>query len=438
MNINSEVISGVVVIENPEDKTEKSCGCWSAFRRLFRKKQKTDKQNSLSTEDKPKKCCGCCSAFRRLFRKKKTDKRNSLSINDVEENKVKEEQETEEVIEVIPESSLEEETAIEDNVEEEMIKDEEMEAKEDAIEESVEGAVLSLTPSQKTQVKDAVTEDVAEQEDGKKKGNSKNQLAKADVGLLDGVMHVCGEEPHSPTEGWAVVTSKSRRRKEQKALPPAPKESVSVVKDTLQQKATLPAPNKVLLPSWKNTRRAKKAAQPSVRDSWKEEVLDTTLPVAPHMRRCIVGPRGATLQQVHQEFVGVRVTVPPPLDAVTATVRVRGSPRQVGGALLRLKALLHEGELIEAQLAVTPRQRRHVVGPAGATLKKLRQEFPDVAVTVPPRKDRQSCTVGLKGPRRQVTGAQATLNTCLQAATTTQHHAHTHAHRPACTPTHMS
>ena len=387
MNINSEVISGVLVMQDAEDKPEKCCGCWSAFKRLFK----------------------------RLFRKKKTDKRNSLSINDKKENNVKE-HETEK-------SPLEEEEGAEETVQEHIVKDEEMEAKEDAIEELVEVTVLSLTPSQETQVKDAVTEDVAEQKDGQKKGNTNKQL---EVGLLDGVMYVCGQEPHSPTEGWAVVTSKGRRRKEQKVLLPPPKESVSVVKDTL------PTPKKVMLPPRKNTWRAKSVAQPSVRDSWKEEVLDTTLPVAPHMRRCIVGPRGATLKQVHQEFVGVRVTVPPPLDAVTATVRVRGPPGQVGGTLVRLKALLHEGELIEAQLAVPPRQRRHVVGPAGTTLKKLQQEFPDVAVTVPPQKDRESYTVGLKGPRRQVTGAQ----TCLQAILTTSSQVRTPAHRHIHTSTH--
>ena len=51
----------------------------------------------------------------------------------------------------------------------------------------------------------------------------------------------------------------------------------------------------------------------------------------------------------------MRVTVPPPLDIVTDTVRVRGHPQQVAGTVVRLKALMHEREVIEAQLAVTPR-----------------------------------------------------------------------------------
>ena len=113
------------------------------------------------------------------------------------------------------------------------------------------------------------------------------------------------------------------------------------------KKAT-PAPRR-------NTRRVPKTAKNSVRASWKQEVLDTTLAVASHQRHCIVGPGSATLKQVHQEFEGVRVTVPPPLDIVTDTVRVRGHPQQVAGTVVRLKALMHEREVIEAQLAVTPR-----------------------------------------------------------------------------------
>ena len=72
---------------------------------------------------------------------------------------------------------------------------------EDAIEESVEEeAVLSLTLPQEPHVKDAATEAVAK-EQNKKQEKRKQCRAKADVGLMFGVMHVHGQDPDAPTEG---------------------------------------------------------------------------------------------------------------------------------------------------------------------------------------------------------------------------------------------
>ena len=141
-----------------------------------------------------------------------------------------------------------------------------------------------------------------------------------------GVMHVHGQDPDAPTEGWAVACTKKKRPHKKKALPPVSEEKalqpVEVQATHAAYKKATPAPRR-------NTRRAPKAANNSIRVSWKQEELDTTLAVAPHQRRCIVGPRGATLKQVYHEFPGVRVTMPPPLDAVTDTVRVRGPSKQV-------------------------------------------------------------------------------------------------------------
>ena len=71
---------------------------------------------------------------------------------------------------------------------------------EDAIEESVEDeAVLSLTLPQEPHVKDATT-DGAAKEQNKRQEKRKPCRAKADVGLLFGVMHVHGQDPDAPTE----------------------------------------------------------------------------------------------------------------------------------------------------------------------------------------------------------------------------------------------
>ena len=158
MNHNCEIISGVSVLEDAEDKPKKTCGCWSVFRRLFR----------------------------HLFRKKR-GARNSPSVNDVKVNETKEIQEIQEAVQ--DEASIEEnmeelkEIASEQEVKDDIVKDEEFQANEDAIEKP---------------------------EDEKKQVNVKKEVAMVDVGLLDGVMHVCGEDPDSSTESWAQVCSKKR------------------------------------------------------------------------------------------------------------------------------------------------------------------------------------------------------------------------------------
>ncbi|KAK8373575.1 hypothetical protein O3P69_012612, partial [Scylla paramamosain] len=213
------------------------------------------------------------------------------------------------------------------------------------------------------------------------------------------------EDPDPPkrdSEGKAVVGRGKNRPKKVKA-PSLP-----------EVKAAIESPRRQQLEAKKGKQRAERAKQQraldSVRRSWQEEEKEATLAVAPHMRRYIVGPRGATLREVCQEFAGVRVSVPPPSDTRTATIRPR---------------------VIEAQVAVTPRQRCHVVGPAGATVRRLLQEFPDVQVRVPPATDKVSRTVLLRGPRTQVAGAEAFVRGCLKAAGRTAHAAHAghrHAH----------
>ncbi|KAG0716317.1 hypothetical protein GWK47_009985 [Chionoecetes opilio] len=198
------------------------------------------------------------------------------------------------------------------------------------------------------------TETVTEGQSARCKGKKRPRVkAEADQGLVSGVMYVPSEEVDATSEDWTVVRNKRNRPKKAEALPAVIEAAVSTQQqEAAPQKATQP-------PAMKNVRRAKKRGEESVRDSWKVEV---DVAAAPHMRRCIVGPGGATLKKVQQEFPGVQVKVPPPRDAVTATVTVRGPPRQVTAAVERLKALLHEAEVVEAQVAVAPHQWRHTSG----------------------------------------------------------------------------
>ena len=133
--------------------------------------------------------------------------------------------------------------------------------------------MLSLTLLQEPQVKYAATEDVA-REENKRQEKSKPCRAKADVGMLFGVMHVHGQDPDAPTEGWAVACTKKKRPQKKKARPP-----VSEVKACILQQATpsppkekasvevqaAPAAPKNATPApRRNTRRAPRAAPNSV------------------------------------------------------------------------------------------------------------------------------------------------------------------------------
>ncbi|MPC71117.1 hypothetical protein E2C01_065386 [Portunus trituberculatus] len=54
------------------------------------------------------------------------------------------------------------------------------------------------------------------------------------------------------------------------------------------------------------------------------KIVVTKVEVPPDMRRHVVGPRGEMLRRLAQEHPAVRVTVPPPSDTHTASVRIMG------------------------------------------------------------------------------------------------------------------
>ncbi|KAK8380197.1 hypothetical protein O3P69_016675 [Scylla paramamosain] len=251
--------------------------------------------------------------------------------------------------------------------------------------------------------------------------DEEDQGVAAGEGLPQGSLCVSGAAPVADKDGWTVVRRRKRMpRKKEVLLGVAEAKASSGEAPRCQAKA---APRKA--------RRERPQAVSSVRASWQEEVTEAVVPVAPHMRRHIVGPRGATLRELLRDFNGVSVAVPPPRDAATHTVTLRGPPRQVNSAAARVQALLRDAEVVEAQVEVAPEQRRHVVGPGGATVRRLRRQFPDVTVGVPATGNRTAHVVRLKGPRRQVTGAQAFVQACLEAA----HAVHHHARPPTSHPT---
>ncbi|MPC67199.1 Vigilin [Portunus trituberculatus] len=405
--------------------------------------------------------CGCLRILRRLFRRKK----KSRTANEAE-------QKAEETIQSREESNGEAEETVgvfvtRAIVHVDAVQDEDTEEEFDLnsseiVEPEAEGEVKAPTT--------AVPGD--DLQEGAGEGSKDHEGERKAAAAVAGMAHLPGEDHEAATEGWTVVRRRRKRRpRKAQVLPsvperkPASKELAprapqaraapsSERKDGSVTPSALPsmperkpaaeqqaprAPQARAVPrsrrkDWSATQRPSN----SVRCSWQEEVAEAAVLVVPFMRRYIVGPRGATLQKIHQLFAGVRVTVPLPKDAVTTTVRVRGPPRQVTAAVAHLKALLHEAEVVEAQVAVTPHQRRHVVGHRGATAWELQQQFPAVSVMVPPPADLESRSVLLRGPRSQVSGAQAFLQARLQAARTDTRRArtsrrqpHAHAHTPA-------
>uniref|UniRef100_A0A0P4W3V1 K Homology domain-containing protein n=1 Tax=Scylla olivacea TaxID=85551 RepID=A0A0P4W3V1_SCYOL len=314
-------------------------------------------------------------------------------------------------------------------------KDGEEVVKEEKGEENVEEVIHQKKDTGKLERVEKVihAEKDTEEEDEEEQG-----VAAAGEDLAQGALCVSGATPTEEEEGWTVVRHRKKRPRKKEALP-----GVAEAKASSGE-----APRRQVKATPRKARRERPQAVSSVRASWQEEVTEAVVPVAPHMRRHIVGPRGATLRELLREFDGVSVAVPPPRDTVTRTVTLRGPPLQVNGAAKRVQSLLQDAQVVEAQVEVVPEQRRHVVGPGGATVRRLRRQFPGVAVIVPAADNRAARFVRLKGPRRQVTGAQAFIQACLEAAhaahTTpghvrptanhlpANHQARTHAHGPSC------
>lgn len=48
-----------------------------------------------------------------------------------------------------------------------------------------------------------------------------------------------------------------------------------------------------------------------IRESWKEEAVESTLTVAPYLRGHITAPGGATIKRLEEQCAGVMVEVPP-------------------------------------------------------------------------------------------------------------------------------
>uniref|UniRef100_A0A0P4VRJ4 K Homology domain-containing protein n=1 Tax=Scylla olivacea TaxID=85551 RepID=A0A0P4VRJ4_SCYOL len=250
----------------------------------------------------------------------------------------------------------------------------------------------------------------------KKKERCREDEAKASMaeacrgpeeGYPPGVRCVLLEKEDQNEDGAQAWTKKRRRKKARKSGDDA-KASTAEGSIPQQLKAAPPARKRPTRPAWD--------ARDSVRRSWQEDTVEVSLPVAPHLRRHVIGPRGATVRKVEQEWPGVRVAVPSQQDARTGTVTVRGPRRQVEGAAARLKAVLQEEEKVRVSVAVMPQQRHLVVGPGGATIRRLQQEFPEVIFKVPPVRDRKSATILLVGPRRQLTAAEASVTACLAPA----------------------
>ena len=131
------------------------------------------------------------------------------------------------------------------------------------------------------------------------------------------------------------------------------------------------------------------------------------------MRHHIIGPKGATIARIGAQCRGVRVSVLPSKDLQDHTVRVRGPARQVAAAVSCLEAVLQREQHVVASVRVEPHQRRHIIGPGGATLTTLHAHFPHVRVKVPRHQDHKARNVCVHGPRGSVAQAVSCINDIL-------------------------
>lgn len=163
----------------------------------------------------------------------------------------------------------------------------------------------------------------------------------------------------------------------------------------------------------------------SVAQSWAEDIVTIVLSVSPDRRRHVVGPNGASLRELRQEYPSVRVSVPPPSDLsrevtlkgrkseVRAAAKAISSHLEVIEAQVRRAAAQKQAQVTEELLQVAPGMRRLVVGHGGAMLRRLSQEHPGVTVTVPPPNDITTGTISIRGPPAGVAAAMRDIKARL-------------------------
>lgn len=78
---------------------------------------------------------------------------------------------------------------------------------------------------------------------------------------------------------------------------------------------------------------------PSTSEPDTQDCFEFCLAVAPNMRPCIIGPKGATKLRIEKDN-GVKITVPPSDNLFDETVSVRGPPCQVEAAVSYILTLL--------------------------------------------------------------------------------------------------
>lgn len=83
----------------------------------------------------------------------------------------------------------------------------------------------------------------------------------------------------------------------------------------------------------------------AARKARKKDRTKVTVPVAPNIRRHVVGSGGETLRNLQKEFEGVRITVPPPEDKETRHITLEGPKESVTAAATVIACRVEEEKL---------------------------------------------------------------------------------------------
>lgn len=183
-------------------------------------------------------------------------------------------------------------------------------------------------------------------------------------------------------------------------------ETLNLIVAQTGAKVNVPPPNvqrdEIAITGEKNAVMAAKDKVLAIVKEKEESCTTVTVDVKKSQHKYVIGPKGATLNEILRQ-TGVSVEVPPP-EEESDTITLRGEPNALGRAL----SIVYEKALSETTevLTVPGWIQRHILGPKGTRFQELELEFPNVQVSF----DIEQNLIKISGPVKEVQKAKQLLN----------------------------